>query len=170
MQRKPIFAALSLVLLPAVFARADDPPTIDHQPIPCTVPGKAISLCASVADDGMVQKARVYFRPAEEKYYSFVEMAFGGLNYCATLPAPREGKAKGVDYYIQAVDDQYQAQRTSTYQMAVQPDGVCEFPPIEKDASRATGIKVYATTAKQGKKLPDEFDPTGVTFVPIPGS
>ena len=29
-------------------------------------------------------------------------------------------------------------------------------------------IKVTATNRKQGKKLDDGFDPTGVTFVPLP--
>lgn len=149
-------------------AHGDDPPTVDHQPIPCTIPAQPASVCAVVSDDSNVARARVYFRPAEDKFYSYVEMSFGGLNYCATLPAPRQGKLKAIDYYIQAVDDQYQAQRTSTFQMLVQPEGVCEFPPIEKDKDRAAKIKVFASSNKQGKKLPDEFDPTGVTFVPIP--
>lgn len=161
---------LCLVLaLPVALAWADDPPAIEHQPIPCTIPAKPISICAAISDDAMVAKAKVYFRPAAEKFYAWSEMAFGGLSYCATLPAPR-AKLKTIEYYIQATDDQYQSQRTSTYQMAVQPDGVCEFPPLEKDAARASAIKVYGTSPKQGKKLPDEFDPTGVTWVPVAGS
>jgi len=155
--------------LPAWIAFADDPPTIEYQPFPCTVPGKPISICAAISDDAMVSKAKVYFRPASEKFYAWVEMSFGGLNYCATLPAPR-AKLKSIDYYVSATDDQFQAQRTSTYQMAVQPEGVCEFPPLEKDAARASAIKVYSTSPKQGKKLPDEFEPTGVTWVPLAGS
>ena len=77
---------------------------------------------------------------------------------------------KSIDYYLQAIDDQYQSQRTSTFQMLVQPEGVCEFPPLEKDAARASSIKVYGTSNKQGRKLHDAFDPTGATFVPVPGS
>ena len=53
--------------------------------------------------------------------------------------------------------------------MNVQPEGVCEFPPIEKDAARAASIKVYATNKKQGKKLDDAFSASGVTFVPVVG-
>ncbi len=41
---------------------------------------------------------------------------------------------------------------------------------IEKDPARASSIKVFGTSPKQGKKLPDEFDPTGVTWVPVAGS
>lgn len=146
---------------------ADDAPSIDHQPVPCTVPGKAISLCAAVSDDVQVVTARVYFRRAGQDFYNFVDMGFTGLNYCATLPPPREGKLKSIEYYVQAADDQFQPTRTSTYQLAVQPDNLCEFPPLEKDARRAAAIKVFATNRKQGRKLDDAFVETGITYVPV---
>ena len=141
-------------------------PDVAHQPSPCTVPGKPIVLCASVTDDGQVAKARIYFRSAGEKFYSFVDMAFTGINFCGTLPAPREGKTQAIDYYVQGVDDQYETKRTSTYQLNVQPEGICEFPPVE-DKSKAAAITVYATSPKQGKKLPGAFQSSGVTFVPV---
>ena len=167
---KPIrFAFVSAFLTAAAQARANDPPVIEHQPAPCTIPDKAISLCAAISDDGTVAKARVYFRSAGEDYYSFVDMAFLGLNYCGTVPAPREGKIKTLEYYLQAIDDQFESQRTSTFQMAIQPEGVCEFPPVEKDAKRAANIRVQASSKKQGSKLPDDFVATGVTFVPVAG-
>jgi hypothetical protein len=150
-------------------AIADDPPEIDHQPVACTVPERAISLCATVSDDNAVAKARIYFRKAGEDYYSFVEMAFGGLSYCGTVPAPRGGKVKTIEYYIQAIDDQFQPKRTSTYQLNVQAEGLCEFPPIEKDAKKAAAIRVFATNRKQGTKLTDDFQTAGVTFVPVAG-
>ena len=160
--------ALAIWALPLATA-ADDPPVIEHQPVPCTVPGKAISLCAAVSDDSMVATARIYFRPAGEDFYSFVDMSFGGISYCGTVPAPREGKVKVIEYYLQAVDDQYQPTRTSTFQMNVQPEGMCELPPIEKDAGKAAAIKVFATNRKQGNKMHDAFVTTGVTFVPVLG-
>ena len=160
--------ALAAVFLAAMASgAAGEEPDVQHQPSPCTIPGKAISLCASVTDDGQVAKVRIYFKPAGEKFYSFVEMAFTGINFCGTLPAPRDGKTQAVDYYVQGVDDQYETKRTSTYQLTVLPDGVCEFPPLEKDAARAAAITVYATSPKQGKKLDDAFASAGVTFVPI---
>jgi hypothetical protein len=154
------------VLAPAV-AAAGESPVVEHQPVPCTLPGKPISLCASITDDGQVAKARVYFRPAGEKFYSFVDMTFGGINFCATLPAPRERKVDVIEYYVQGIDDEYDAQRTSTFQMNVLTENMCEFPPVEKDAARAAAIVVHATSPKQGKKLPDAFVPTGVSFVPM---
>jgi hypothetical protein len=166
---RPGSGLLLCLLALSVRAWASDPPIIEHQPAPCTIPEKAISLCASISDDGTVAKARLYFRKAGEDYYSFVDMAFQGLNYCGTAPAPRDGKVKTLEYYVQAVDDEFQPQRTSTFQMTVQPDGVCEFPPVEKDAQKASSIRVFASNRKQGSKLPGDFVATGVTFVPVAG-
>jgi len=145
---------------------AGDPPKIDHQPSPCSIPDKPITLCATISTDTQVARARIYFRPAGDDYYSFVDMTFGGISYCGTLPAPREGKVRVVEYYLQAIDDQYQSQRLSTYQINIQPEGVCEFPPVDKDAGKLS-IVVYATAKKQGKKLHDAFQSAGVTFVPV---
>jgi len=159
----PLAAAISLA---GVLASAE-PPVVDHQPSPCTVPDKPISLCANVTDDGQVAKVRLYFRATGDKFYSFVDMVFGGLNFCGTLPGPRGGKVKSIDYYIQAVDDQFESTRTSTFQMAVQTEGTCEFPPLLKDTSRMGAITIYATHKDQGKKVPEGFQGAGVSFVPV---
>ena len=161
--------AAALVVLAAwpLVALADDPPLVDHQPVACTIAEKPMQLCATISDDSAVAKASLYFRRAGEDYYSFVVMEFTGLNYCGTIPAIRADKGNSIDYYIQAVDDQYQPNRTSTYQMNVQAEGVCEFPPIQKDAAKAAAIQVYATNKKQGKKLDDAFQQSGVSFVPV---
>jgi len=163
---RALFLALLALALPLSTA-ADEPPLVEHQPVPCMIPGKPISLCATVSDDRQVAAARIYFRAAGEKFFSYADMSFGGINYCGTVPAVVEGKAKAIEYYVQAVDDAYQSQRTSTFQMSVQPEEACDFPPVEKDASRVASMKVYATNQKQGKKLDDAFDGRGVTFVPI---
>jgi hypothetical protein len=167
MTRTRLSLTALLCALAVSAAAANQPPEIEHQPSPCTVAGQPISFCASITDDNQVARARIHFKRAGEQFYSYVEMDFRGLNYCATLPAPREGKVRQIEYYVQAIDDQYEPVRTSTYQLAVQPEGACEFPPLEKDAARKGAITVYATNKKQGKKLPDGFDPTGVTFVPV---
>lgn len=165
--RKCLAPALVFLLLPAGPSRADDPPAVEHQPALCTVVGKPLALCAAISDDGNVAAARLYFRREKEDYYAFVDMAFTGVSYCGTLPAPRE-KTKAIEYYVQAVDNSYQPNRTSTFRLPVQPEGLCEFPPLEKDPEKAASIRVVATNRKQGKKLDDGFDATGVTFVPIP--
>ena len=155
----------ALVLAPAL-ARADAPPVVEHQPALCTVPDKTVSLCAAISDDGTVAVARLYFRRAGEDYYSFVDMSFTGISYCGTLPAPRE-KTKAIEYYVQAIDDNYEPTRTSTFRLPVEPEGVCEFPALEQDPQRAAAIRVFATSRKQGKKLDGGFLKAGVTFVPV---
>jgi hypothetical protein len=155
------------LVLGAAAAYANQPPDIDHHPATCTVAGKAISLCATITDDTQVAKARVFFRRSGETFFSFVDMTFGGMNFCATLPPPREGKVRQIDYYVQATDDGFETQRTSGYLLQVMTEGACEFPPLEKNAERAAAITVYATSKKQGKKFLDGFDTTGVKFVPL---
>jgi hypothetical protein len=166
MKRTGRAPALLLALAPAL-AQADAPPTVEHQPALCTVPDKAISLCATISDDGTVAVARLYFRRAGEKYYSFVDMSFTGISYCGTLPPPRRKKTKAIEYYVQAIDDQYEPARTSTFRLPVDAEGVCEFPPLEEAPERAAAIKVFATNRKQGKKLDGGFLKAGVTFVPV---
>lgn len=158
-------AAAAALLVFARAARADDAPAVEHQPALCAVPDKPLSLCASISDDGSVAAARVYFRRAGEDFYAYVAMTFTGVGYCGTLPAPL-ARTKAIEYYVQAVDDAYQPTRTSTFRLPVEPEGACEFPPLEKDAARAAVIKVFATNRKQGRKLDQGFQATGVTFVP----
>lgn len=166
MRKTCLVPALVLALTPAL-AVAQAPPAVEHQPALCTVPERAVSLCAAISDDGTVAAARLYFRRAGEKYYSFVDMYFTGISYCGTLPPPREKKTKAIEYYLQAIDDHYEPTRTSTYRLPVEPEGVCEFPPLEERPERAAAIKVFATSRHQGKKLDGGFVKTGVTFVPV---
>jgi len=167
MKMRLLAPAIALLALPALLF-ADDPPVVEHQPALCTVPEKPISLCAAISDDGTVAAARLYFRREGEDFYAFVDMAFTGISYCGVLPAPREGKTKAIEYYVQAIDNDYQPTRTSTFLLEVQAQGACEFPPtVEPDDPRAAAIKVFATSRRQGKKLDGGFDDTGVVFVPI---
>jgi hypothetical protein len=165
MSKRYLAPAIAILLLPAA-SRADDPPVVEHQPALCTELEKPIKLCAAISDDGTVAAARIYFRREGEDYYSFVDMAFTGVNYCGTLPAPRD-KTKAIEYYVYAIDNAYQPTRTSTYRLPVEKEGVCEFPPLEKDKAKAAAIRVFATNRRQGKRLDDGFEPSGVTFVPV---
>jgi hypothetical protein len=164
--RTPWACAATLCLAAAVRA---DPPSVSHQQVPCTVPGQPFQICASVTDDGEVAKARIYFKAERDKYYSFVDMTFGGIEFCGTVPAPREGKTKQVEYYVQAVDDQYETHRTSSALIELQPAETCAFAPVDKDPARTQAITVHATHQKQGRKVPDAFVAAGVTFVPVQG-
>ncbi len=153
-----------IVSLVAVLAHADEPPKVDHQPIPCTLRDKPFTLCARISDDSAVARARAMFRKAGEKYYHAIDMTFGGLSYCATLPAPQ---TKVVEYYLQAFDDKAQPERTSTYQLRIVPEGQCDFPPVEQDPTRTRSFTIYATVKQQGKDLPAGFAKEGVVVVPL---
>jgi hypothetical protein len=164
MKPLPVLGVALLATAMGTQAFANDPPSVEHQPAQCTVAAKPIELCASVLDDGDIAKVRTYFRKAGEKDYFVTEMAFEGARFCATLPGVKEGKLKTLEYYIQATDTEYESKRTSTYQLQIQNETECGFPAVQKDAKKAAAIPIQATSAKQGSKLPDYFDPTGVTL------
>lgn len=156
------------VLLLGLAAAADELPQVEHQPSPCTVPDKPFTLCSRVSDDVQVAKVRAYFRRAGETWYAFTDAAFDGVNFCATLPAPRAGKTSTVEYYVQAIDSAFQVARSPLYVLRVAPEEQCGFAPVEKDPARAAGLVVYATNQKQ-KRLSDGFAEAGVRFVPVGG-
>jgi hypothetical protein len=149
-------------------ASGGEGPDIDSQPVPCTVPEKPLSICARVTSDGQISAARIYFRRDGAEFFNFVDMTFGGITYCGTLPAPK-AKTKAIEYYVEAVDDNYESKRLSTFQMSVKPEGSCEFAPVVKDPTKAASIIVHATNKKQGRKLDEAFESVGVTFIPIAG-
>jgi hypothetical protein len=167
-----LFASASVAALLSAGAPAplNDPPSVEHQPVECALVARPMELCATVLDDGDIAKVRLYFRKPGEKEYFVTEMAFEGAQFCATLPAVKAGKLKSLEYYIQAIDTEYESKRTSTYQVPLQTEDECGFPAVQKDAKKAANIKVQATMPKQGTKLPDFLDPAGVTFTPAPGA
>lgn len=169
MKRPTLLNTSALVILSGAPVFANDPPLVEHQPAQCSTVGKPIELCASVLDDGDIAKVRAYFRRPGEKEYLISEMKFEGARFCTTLPGVKAGKLRSLEYYIQAMDTEYESKRTSTYQLQIQNEGDCAFPAEQKDAEKAKAITVYATSSKQGKKVPDYLDPTGVTFVPLGG-
>ena len=166
MKPTPVFVTSIASLMASTIVLANDPPDVQFQPPECSVLEKPIELCATVLDDGDIAKVRTYFRRPGEKEYVVAEMAFEGTKFCTTLPAVKEGKLKSLEYYIQAIDTEYESKRTSTYQLQMQTESECGFPAVQKDPKKAAAIKVFATSAKQ-TKLPDYLDATGVTFVPV---
>ena len=167
MKRSSFLTASALALASGLPVLANDPPLVEHQPAQCSVVSRPIELCATVLDDGDIAKVRAYFRRPGDKEYLISELAFEGARFCATLPGVKPGKLRSLEYYIQATDTEYESKRTSTYQLQIQSEQDCAFPAVQKDAKKASAISVYATSPKQGSKVPDYLVPTGVTFVPI---
>jgi len=156
--------AAAALLLGAGLAGAvhADAPLIDHQPLPCSLPGEHPRVCATIADDGTVERAKVYFRPAGEPAYYWVEMELDFRRFCATLPVP-EASLRKVEYHVWAVDDELEVQRTTDFEMVVDPDRACPSPSVDRDPERTSAIVVHATTREQGKRLRG-FEAEGVDF------
>ena len=76
------------------------------------MPEKNARICAYVLDDGEVKRVRVYFRSQNQDAYYWSEMAFDGIQFCATLPVARD-KVRHIDYYVWSVDNEFQTARTS---------------------------------------------------------
>ena len=154
----------AVLAVAAPTARAEAP-RVEHQPAQCAVAGRPLSLCATISDDRRVARARLYFRAQGSPYYYEVEMAFAGLDYCATLPALRAGQARGLEYYVQAIDDEFQPQRTPVFRLPVLAQSACEFPPLATEAAAGAAITIRATHARQGDTLPKYLEPAGVTVL-----
>ena len=146
-----------LSLAPSAFA---DEPTIDHQPVECSVPGKNPRICAYVLDDGEVKRVRVYFRAQDQDAYYWSEMRFDGIQFCATLPVAKE-RVRSIDYYVWAVDNEFQTTRTRPFAIRLSPEATCSYPVIDEDPERIQNLVVHATAAKQGDKI-KEFEDRGI--------
>jgi hypothetical protein len=161
------FAATFLLALPALvsFAAADEP-TIDHQPVECSTPEKNTRICAYVLDDGEVKRVRAYFRAEKQEAFYWSDMAFDGIQFCATLPVAKKDVAL-LEYYIWAVDDQFQSTRTRSYPVSLSPTAPCAFPVIDEEPERISKLVVNATSEKQGTAI-EEFEERGIVqFNPL---
>ncbi len=135
------------------YAFADEP-TLDHQPVECTVAEKNPRICAYVLDDGEIKRVRVYFRSDRQDAYYWSKMAFDGIQFCATLPVAK-GSVNAIDYYVWAVDNEFQITRTRPYEISLRKSASCSYPVIDEDPERIANLVVNATSTKQGDKIKD---------------
>src|SRR5206468_609265 len=101
-------------------ARAQaDPPLVHHEAVSCAVAGQRIPVCAIMTANKGIAEARLYFRPAGEKYYSYAPMTFGPRGYCATLPPLRKGRNAKLEYYLYGTDNDGVSRQSAPYPMDV---------------------------------------------------
>jgi len=131
-----------------------DEPILDHQPVECTVAERNPRICAYVLDDGEIKRVRVYFRSDRQDAYYWSTMAFDGIQFCATLPLAK-GNVQAIDYYVWAVDDEFQITRTRPYEISLRKTASCSYPVIDEDPERIASLVVNATSGKQGDKIKD---------------
>ena len=160
---RPLVAATLLIF--AAVANAEEP-AIDHQPVECSTPEKNTRVCAYVLDDGEVKRVRAYFRAEKQEAFYWSDMAFDGIQFCATLPVAKKHVVT-LEYYIWAVDDSFQSTRTRSYPVSLSPDAPCAFPVIDEEPERIGKLVVNATSEKQGTAI-EEFEERGIIqFVPL---
>ena len=152
------FVALSAVAL-------GDEPMVDHQPVECSVPEKNPRICAYVLDDGEVKRVRAYFRSDRQDAYYWSEMAFDGIQFCATLPVAKNN-VNSIDYYVWAVDNEFQITRTRPYEISMRETTSCSYPVIDEDPDRIRSLVVNATSEQQGDKIKDFEEDSVATFIP----
>jgi hypothetical protein len=158
--------ALAAALFLACTPQGEEP-TIDHQPVECSTPEKNTRICAYVLDDGEIKRVRVYFRAQNQDAFYFSDMAFDGIQFCATLPVAKKNVGT-LEYYIWAVDNDFLSTRTRSNLVSLSPSAPCAFPVIDEEPERISNLVVNATSEKQGNAI-QEFEERGITqFVPLP--
>ena len=162
-----VAAAGLLVTLSALRAIAHaEEPGIDHQPVECSSPDKNTRVCAYVLDDGEVKRVRAYFRAEKQEAFYWSDMAFDGIQFCATLPVAKSNVVT-LEYYVWAVDDEFQSVRTRSNPVSLSPTAPCAFPVIDEEPERIGKLVVNATSEKQGAAI-EEFEARGIIkFVPL---
>jgi len=157
---------VAAVFLVAASGAPGEEPTIDHQPVECSTPEKNTRICAYVLDDGEVKRVRVYFRAEKQEAFYWSDMAFDGIQFCATLPVAKKDVAT-LEYYVWAVDNDFLSTRTRSNLVSLSPTAACAFPVIDEEPERIANLVVNATSEKQGTAI-QEFEDRGITqFVPL---
>ena len=155
----------ALVLLILVGVVSADEPTIDHQPVDCSIPQKNVRICSYVLDDREVKRVRTFFRAQGQEAFYWTDMAFDGIQFCATLPVPKKD-VRFIEYYVWSVDDDFQASRTRAHAISLVPTSPCAYPVVDDDSDRTSRLVVHATSRKQGNEI-KEFERQGLAkFVP----
>ncbi|WP_158705038.1 S8 family serine peptidase [Salinibacter altiplanensis] len=82
-----------------------DPPTVSHDLIDGTTPGRDRVITAEADDDGQVDQVTLFYRTQGDLAYSQLPMTnTSGTTYEATVPGD-EITTAGIEYYIEAEDD-----------------------------------------------------------------
>ncbi len=157
---------VAVVFLSSSAVTLAEEPTIDHQPVECSTPEKNTRICAYVLDDGEVKRVRAYFRAEKQEAFYWSDMAFDGIQFCATLPVAKKNVVT-LEYYVWAVDDEFQSTRTRSNIVSLSPTAPCAFPVIDEEPERIGNLVVNATSEKQGTAI-EEFEERGITqFIPL---
>lgn len=134
----------------------NQPPVIQHAPPACAQVQARPRICAYVVDETGIAQVRVSFRARGARAYHWTATVFDGALFCAWLPAPLT-ETRALEYYLEAVDDQFEPSRTIDYVLEVR--SVCPAPAQQPPQTPA----VVGTTVANQPPSPPGFDPTTFT-------
>lgn len=148
--------AAAALASPAGAQQENEAPAIRHDPPACGAAATRLRVCAYVVDETGIAQVRLNFRARGARAYHWTPMAFDGALYCAWLPAPLP-ETQAVEYYVEAVDDQFEPSRTADQTFPVRPDCSLSAPDPAPPAA------VVGTTVVKQARLPPGFDPATLT-------
>ena len=131
---------------------------ITHDAISCWPYDDFVVIQADIGPPAEVGTARVYFRATDFVDFYYVEMARNqeGL-FEAVMPQPSQ-KTTRVIYYIEAVDQEFNAAQTAEYDPTVSPSGSCSYRRFIGVPSIVIGSLVTNVPA-----VPAGFQAIGIT-------
>lgn len=151
-----LLALLTAMLAAPASAQENEAPAIRHDPPACGSAATRLRVCAYVVDETGIAQVRINFRARGTRAYYWTPMAFDGALYCAWLPAPLP-ETRAVEYYVEAVDDQFEPSRTADHTVPVRPDCSLSAP------DPAPPPAVVGTTVVKQLPMPPGFDPATLT-------
>ena len=134
----------------------NQPPVIQHDPQACAGAKARPRICGYVVDETGIAQVRVNFRASGARAHHWTPMTFDGALFCAWLPAPLP-ETRSVEYYLEAVDDQFEPSRTEDYALEVRSE--CP-PPAQRPPQTPA---VVGTTVANQPPSPPGFDPSTFT-------
>jgi hypothetical protein len=151
-----LFALFTAMLVAPASAQDNEAPAIRHDPPACGAAAARLRVCAYVVDETGIAQVRLNFRARGTRAYHWTPMAFDGALYCAWLPAPLP-ETQAVEYYVEAVDDQFEPSRTADQGVPVRRDCSVSAP------DPAPPPAVVGTTSVKQVAVPPGFDPATLT-------
>ena len=131
-------------------------PVIEHDPSRCFEVGTFPKLCAQVTADGSLGQARAYFRASRTTKWYYVELTEDDGELCSALPSPLP-ETRGVEYYIEVVDEEFRPAITPTTEAQVVSDGGCRMSVYE-----TAGVVSVFSLATGALEAPAGFAGTSV--------
>jgi len=124
---------------------------VDHQPVACMIKDRFPVIAAAIEPTADVERARLYFKAAQDESFYFVDMTLTQGRFEARLPKPKE-KAGSVVYYIEASGAEGTTRRTPEISAAIvnKREACPEGGSVAAEGSDGD-VRITSTTASRSK-------------------